>query len=93
MNYIVNTAGKNSYVWLGPNPTITLTEPELIKDVTIKNFQYLKVPLNPLAKLLMQGVLIMEKGEWAKHRKIINSAFHLEKLKVKFPYKRLFFYA
>jgi cytochrome P450 len=57
-------------------------EPELIKDVTVKNYHFLKVPQNPLARLLMQGVLTLEGDEWAKHRKIISTAFHLEKLKV-----------
>lgn len=57
-------------------------EPELIKDVMQKNFNYVKIPTNPLARLLMQGILTLEKDEWVKHRKIINPAFHSEKLKV-----------
>jgi cytochrome P450 family 72 subfamily A61 len=61
---------------------VILTEPELIKDVTLKNYHYPKVPPNPLARLLVQGVSSLERDEWAKHRKIISAAFHLEKLKV-----------
>lgn len=82
---IIKRYGKNSYVWLGPNPTVILMEPDLIKDVTQKNFNYVKVPQNPLARLLMKGILIMEGEEWVKHRKIINTAFHSEKLKNMVP--------
>ena len=48
-----------------------------------KSYLYLKPEnRNPLTKLLAQGVVSQEKEKWAKHRKIINPAFHIEKLKV-----------
>ena len=60
-----------------------LMDPELIKEVLNKSYVYLKQESrNPLAKVLAQGVLSEEKDKWAKHRKIINPAFHVEKLKV-----------
>ncbi|PWA71616.1 cytochrome P450 mono-oxygenase [Artemisia annua] len=37
---------------------------------------------NPLTKLLARGVADAEADQWVKHRKIINPAFHVEKLKV-----------
>ena len=37
---------------------------------------------NPLTKLLARGVADAEADERVKHRKIINPAFHVEKLKV-----------
>ncbi|KAG5597300.1 hypothetical protein H5410_038532 [Solanum commersonii] len=40
---------------------------------------------NPFAKLLVQGLVTLEEQKWAKHRKIINPAFHFEKLKHMVP--------
>ena len=76
-------AGNECFFWLGPNPSVILMDSELIKEVLNKSYVYLKPELpNPLMKLLAQGVLSEEKEKWAKHRKIINPAFHIDKLKV-----------
>ena len=37
-----------------------------------------------VTKLLFAGVAILDAEKWAKHRKILNPAFHAEKLKVFF---------
>ncbi|XP_073153838.1 cytochrome P450 72A397-like [Henckelia pumila] len=78
--------GKNSFFWLGPILTVILTDPELMKEVMIKHHVYQKPQFpNPLTKLLAQGLLTYETDKWAKHRKIINPAFHLDKLKMMVP--------
>ena len=76
-------AGKKSFVWLGPRPAVYITDPNLIKEALNKtsNFQKLRGG-NPLFKLLASGLVSAEGETWAKHRKIMNPAFHLEKLKV-----------
>ncbi|XP_015081683.1 cytochrome P450 CYP72A219-like [Solanum pennellii] len=77
--------GKKSFIWLGPKPLVFIMDPDLIKEVFTKTYIYQKTKTNPLTKLLAQG-LVREKGDkWAKHRKIINPAFHLEKLKHMLP--------
>ncbi|KAJ0985945.1 hypothetical protein J5N97_004301 [Dioscorea zingiberensis] len=78
--------GKISITWLGPYPRVTLTEPELVKEVLSNKFgHFVKPTTTPLAKFLVQGLVSYEGEKWAKHRRIINPAFHLEKLKLMLP--------
>ncbi|KAK7401720.1 hypothetical protein VNO78_13422 [Psophocarpus tetragonolobus] len=84
-NHSVNTHGKNSFVWFGPNPRVTITDPELIKDVFNKIHDFTKPTLNPYVTLLAPGLVSYEGEKWSKHRKIINPAFNLEKLKNMLP--------
>jgi len=62
---------------------VTLTDPELIKDVFNKPYDFQKVNTNPQLMLLAPGLVSLEGEKWSKHRKIINPAFNLEKLKVR----------
>jgi len=62
---------------------VTLTDPELIKDVFNKPYDFQKVNTNPQLLLLAPGLVSLEGEKWSKHRKIINPAFNLEKLKVR----------
>ncbi|KAK6785403.1 hypothetical protein RDI58_018858 [Solanum bulbocastanum] len=57
-------------------------DPELIKEVFLKNYLYQKPHGNQFAGLLVKGLSTYEEDKWAKHRKITNPAFHLEKLKL-----------
>ncbi|XP_009796418.1 cytochrome P450 CYP72A219-like [Nicotiana sylvestris] len=77
--------GKNSFMWLGPKPTMFITDPELIREILSKSYIYQKIQGNPITKLLAQGLVSYEAEKWAKHRKIINPAFHLDKLKHMLP--------
>ncbi|XP_047328070.1 cytochrome P450 CYP72A219-like [Impatiens glandulifera] len=81
----INTFGKKSIMWFGHMPRVHLTDTELVKEVLSKNFKYVKTKINPLVKLLLTGLLRYDLDQWAKHRKIINPAFHMDKLKLMLP--------
>ncbi|KAM3301983.1 hypothetical protein P3S67_016485 [Capsicum chacoense] len=73
--------GKKSFIWLGPDHRCSSWTLSLFS----KNYLYQKPHSNPLTKFLTQGLVSQEGDKWAKHRKIINTAFHLEKLKHMLP--------
>ncbi|XP_074319193.1 cytochrome P450 72A397-like isoform X1 [Silene latifolia] len=73
-------AGTSCFVWIGPIPWLITTEPEKIKEV-LTRYQDFHKPDHPITQILMVGLYGQEGDLWAKHRKIINPAFHLDKLK------------
>lgn len=76
--------GKVSLGWIETRPRLIIADPELIKLILAeKNGQITKPPLNPLVNLLQMGISTLEGEQWAKRRRLIKPAFHLEKLKVK----------
>ncbi|KAI3734315.1 hypothetical protein L6452_13781 [Arctium lappa] len=78
--------GKNCFTWMGPIPLVHITEPAMIKEILANHNQFTKqTGGNPIIKLLAQGLASAEGDQWAKHRKIINPAFHVEKLKHMVP--------
>ncbi|KAL5990010.1 hypothetical protein ACLOJK_010906 [Asimina triloba] len=86
LDKIVKNHGKMSFTWLGYTPRVIIMEPELIRDILSNKFGHFEKPRpNPLAKLLATGIANYDGEKWAKHRRIINPAFHLEKLKGMLP--------
>ncbi|KAK9085347.1 hypothetical protein Sjap_025758 [Stephania japonica] len=82
----IQTHGPMSYIWFGATPRVYIADPELIRDILSNKFGHFpKRKPNPLFKLLIQGVVSHEGEKWAKHRRIITPAFHLEKLKLMVP--------
>ena len=75
-------AGKNFLVWAGPTPMISISTPELIREVFTKMHDFQKAKFSPIFDKLFPGLVSYEGEKWAQHRKIINPAFHMEKLKV-----------
>ncbi|KAI7756179.1 hypothetical protein M8C21_027752, partial [Ambrosia artemisiifolia] len=61
---------------------VHIYEPAMIREVFANYNTYQKQRSgNPLTKLLARGLADAEGDQWVKHRKIINPAFHMEKLK------------
>ncbi|CAK9170861.1 unnamed protein product [Ilex paraguariensis] len=81
----ITNNGKISFMWFGPTPMVLIMNSELIREVLSKNYDFLKPRVNPLVRLLANGLVSYEHDKWAKHRKLINPAFHLEKLKHMVP--------
>jgi cytochrome P450 len=62
---------------------VIVTEPELVRQVLSNKFGHFeKAGFGQLTRLLHHGVSTHQGSKWAKHRRIINPAFHLDKLKV-----------
>ncbi|XP_076906168.1 cytochrome P450 CYP72A219-like [Bidens hawaiensis] len=82
MHRVVATYGKNCFTWAGPIPIVHITDPSIIKEIlgNYEDFQKQRGG-NPLTRLLAKGLVDVEGDQWVKHRKIINPAFHVEKLK------------
>ncbi|XP_022140103.1 cytochrome P450 CYP72A219-like [Momordica charantia] len=77
--------GKNSFTWNGPIPSVLTMEPEQVKTAFMQVDDFRKPKMDHLIKLIADGLVNHEGPKWEKHRKIINPAFHLEKLKDMVP--------
>ncbi|CAL5340584.1 unnamed protein product [Camellia sinensis] len=83
---IVQKYGKVCLCWGGTTPKVIIKDPELMKEVLSNKLGHFgKPPLNPLILILSKGLTSLEGEMWAKHRRIINPAFHLDKLKGMIP--------
>ncbi|KAI3457100.1 hypothetical protein Pfo_013763 [Paulownia fortunei] len=81
----VKNYGQDSFLWFGPTPAVIIMDPEVIRVVLSKSYIFQKPSGNPLGRLLARGVASYETDKWAKHRRLINPAFHIEKLKHMVP--------
>ncbi|KAL3510462.1 hypothetical protein ACH5RR_029863 [Cinchona calisaya] len=77
--------GRECFIWLGPNPSVIILDPVLLREIFTKNYLFPKLPSHPLSRLLGEGLAMADGDEWTKRRKIINPTFHLEKLKHMLP--------
>ncbi|XAR67108.1 Secologanin synthase [Bertholletia excelsa] len=83
---IVQKYGKISLCWAGKTPRLIVKDPELMKEVLSNKLGHFgKPPLNPLILILTRGLTSLEGEDWARHRRIINPAFNIEKSKGMIP--------
>ncbi|XP_077229663.1 cytochrome P450 CYP72A616-like isoform X2 [Tasmannia lanceolata] len=77
---------KISLFWNGPTPTLIISDAELMKEVYTNKLGHIRKPrVNPLVRLLSKGINSLDGKEWAKRRRMIAPAFHIEKLKGMVP--------
>ncbi|XVE70696.1 hypothetical protein DITRI_Ditri10aG0091400 [Diplodiscus trichospermus] len=82
----VQKYGKISFCWTGTRPRLIIKDSELMKEVLAnKQGHFQKPPLSPLILILSRGLTTLEGEQWSKRRRMINPAFHLEKLKGMIP--------
>ncbi|XP_058101138.1 cytochrome P450 CYP72A616-like isoform X2 [Magnolia sinica] len=82
----VKNYGKTSVTWFGTTPRVNIMDPELIREVLSNKFgHFAKQKPTAFGKQLVSGLVSHEGEKWAKHRRIINPAFHVEKLKRMLP--------
>ncbi|KAF8696982.1 hypothetical protein HU200_036629 [Digitaria exilis] len=83
----VKDHGKVSMGWEGPTPRVILNDPKLVREVLSNKFGHFKISQLPanFIKMVANGLANHEGEKWVVHRKIINPAFHVEKLKKMLP--------
>ncbi|XP_064997278.1 cytochrome P450 CYP72A616-like [Musa acuminata AAA Group] len=82
----VSQYGKISFTWAGSVPEVTITDVGLVRQLPLNMSHDSEKPkLNPLAKFFFKGDFTYESEKWVKHRRILNPAFHMEKLKQMLP--------
>ncbi|KAL6648218.1 hypothetical protein ACP70R_012442 [Stipagrostis hirtigluma subsp. patula] len=73
-------------LWFGPVPRVVVADPGVARDVLSNKFGHFEKPNFPaLTRLLADGVAGLEGDKWVRHRRILNPAFHLDKLKSMLP--------
>jgi len=78
--------GKLSFTWFGPEPRVLIPDPELVREILSNKFgHYGKPKSSRFGRLLANGLVNHEGEKWAKHRRILNPAFHHEKIKRMLP--------
>lgn len=71
--------------WAGTRPRLIIMDPEMMKEILLNKLgHFQKPPLNPLILILTRGLTTLEGEQWGKRRRIVNHAFHMERLKVPF---------
>ncbi|KAJ4726548.1 Cytochrome P450 [Melia azedarach] len=79
--HIISKYGKNSFMWIGPTPSINITDSSLTREILYKHEIFQKTPRNPIGRLVFNGMILYEGEQWFKVRNIANPAFRMDKLK------------
>nr|CAD1833784.1 unnamed protein product [Ananas comosus var. bracteatus] len=80
----ISQYGGTFLFWFGPRPTLAITNPDMVKQVLSNKFGfYTKNDPHPtIQALLGKGLLLTNGQDWARHRRVVNPAFTMDKLKM-----------
>ncbi|XP_039023942.1 cytochrome P450 734A1-like [Hibiscus syriacus] len=79
-----NMYGKPFLYWSGSKPMLAISDPDMIREITMNTGggSFDKTRFNPKGKILFgQGLVALLGQQWALHRRILNHAFRMEKVK------------
>ncbi|KAJ8626828.1 hypothetical protein MRB53_020135 [Persea americana] len=86
LDQTIKSYGKTSITWVGTCPRLNIMDPELVREVMSTKFGHFARPeQRPQTKLLLTGLVGYDGEKWVRHRRILNPAFHQEKLKRMVP--------
>lgn len=76
--------GETFLYWQGTEPRIFISDHELVKQILSNKFGfYVKPKTRPeVLKLAGNGLVFANGIDWVRHRRILNPAFSMDKLKV-----------
>ncbi|KAJ4731417.1 Cytochrome P450 [Rhynchospora pubera] len=80
----ISLYGRTFLFWFGSKPRICITDMELVKQVlSNKSGFYPKADAHPgMLALLGKGLVMINGPDWARHRRVVNPAFTIDKLKM-----------
>ncbi|XP_077222449.1 cytochrome P450 709B1-like [Tasmannia lanceolata] len=76
--------GEKFFYFFGTEPRICITEPDLAKEILSNKFGFFTKPKPrpSISALMGKGLVMVEGSEWVRHRRAVNPAFNIDKLKV-----------
>ncbi|CAL5208770.1 unnamed protein product [Lathyrus oleraceus] len=76
--------GERFLYWYGTEPRICITDAELVKEILSDKFGFYEKPkaTPSIITLIGNGLALLKGVDWVKHRRILNPAFSMDKLKV-----------
>ncbi|XP_065873368.1 cytochrome P450 72A397-like [Euphorbia lathyris] len=82
---LTTTFKKPIVMWYGGIPNVVIMDPKLVREILTKKMEFKKPEITPTMKFFLKGLANIDGDKWSLHRKIINPAFHIEKLKGMLP--------
>lgn len=76
--------GEPFLYWMGPRPRVCLFDYESVRQVLFnKSGHFFKDDAHPtILAMLGKGLVLVEGTDWVRHRRVVNPAFAMDKLKM-----------